>query len=61
MDKAEVRFGEWFEKGFNLYKENLGTLVLASLIAPGNQCCDNRDTGRTHVGGYHSDYLEPFR
>lgn len=33
MDKAEVKFGEWFEKGFNLYKENLGTLVLASLIA----------------------------
>ena len=33
MDKAEVKFGEWFEKGFNLYKENLGTLILASLIA----------------------------
>jgi len=33
MDKAEVKFGEWFEKGFNLYKENLGILVLASLIA----------------------------
>jgi hypothetical protein len=33
MDKADVKFGEWFEKGFNLYKENLGVLVLASLIA----------------------------
>ena len=33
MDKAEVKIGEWFEKGFNLYKENLGTLILASLIA----------------------------
>jgi hypothetical protein len=33
MDKAEVKFGEWFEKGFNLYKENIGTLILASLIA----------------------------
>ena len=33
MEKAEVKFGEWFDKGFNLYKENLGTLILASLIA----------------------------
>ena len=33
MDKAEVKFGEWFEKGFNLYKENIVTLILASLIA----------------------------
>ena len=33
MDKAEVKFGEWFEMGFNLYKENIGTLILASLIA----------------------------
>ncbi len=33
MDQAEVKFGEWIEKGFNLYKENFGTLVLASLIA----------------------------
>ena len=33
MDKTEVKFGEWFEKGFNLYKNNFVTLVLASLIA----------------------------
>lgn len=31
--KTEVRFSEWFEKGFNLYKENIGLLILASLIA----------------------------
>jgi uncharacterized membrane protein len=33
MDKVDVKFGEWIEKGFNLYKENFGVLVLASLIA----------------------------
>lgn len=33
MEKVQVKFGEWFEKGFNLYKENLGTLILASLLA----------------------------
>ena len=33
MDKVEVKFGEWIEKGFNLYKENFGFLVLISLIA----------------------------
>lgn len=33
MDKVQVKFGEWIEKGFNLYKENFGVLVLASLIA----------------------------
>ncbi len=33
MDTVDVRFGEWIEKGFNLYKENFGILVLASLIA----------------------------
>ena len=33
MDKVEVKFGEWFGQGFNLYKENFGVLVLASLIA----------------------------
>ncbi|RLB36856.1 MAG: hypothetical protein DRH20_08905 [Deltaproteobacteria bacterium] len=31
--EVQVKFGEWFEKGFNLYKENLGLLILASLIA----------------------------
>ena len=33
MDKVQVKFGEWIERGFNLYKENFGLLVLASLIA----------------------------
>ncbi|MCF8128372.1 MAG: hypothetical protein K9N10_07635 [Deltaproteobacteria bacterium] len=33
MDKVDVKFGEWIEKGFNLYKENFGILVLASLVA----------------------------
>jgi len=34
MEEAvDVRFGEWIEKGFNLYKKNFATLVLASLIA----------------------------
>ena len=33
MDKVQVKFGEWIEKGFNLYKVNFGILVLASLIA----------------------------
>jgi len=33
MDKVDVKFGEWIEMGFNLYKENFGILVLASLIA----------------------------
>jgi uncharacterized protein involved in cysteine biosynthesis len=33
MDKVDVKFGEWIGKGFNLYKENFGILVLASLIA----------------------------
>jgi uncharacterized membrane protein len=33
MEDVEVKFGEWIEQGFNLYKENFGTLVLASLIA----------------------------
>ena len=33
MEDVEVKFGEWIEQGFNLYKENFATLVLASLIA----------------------------
>jgi len=33
MEIVEVKFGEWIEKGFQLYKENFATLVLASLIA----------------------------
>ncbi len=31
MDKVDVKFGEWIEKGFNLYKENFGILVPASV------------------------------
>jgi mannitol-specific phosphotransferase system IIBC component len=33
MEKVEVKFGEWIENGFNLYKNNFGILVLASLVA----------------------------
>ncbi len=33
MDKTEVKFGEWIERGFALYKQNLSTLILAGLIA----------------------------
>ena len=33
MDKVNVRFGEWIENGFNIYKADFGPLVLASLIA----------------------------
>ena len=33
MEKVQVKFGEWIEKGFNLYKENIGALILVSLLA----------------------------
>ena len=33
MQKVNIKFGEWIEEGFNLYKHNFGTLVLASVIA----------------------------
>lgn len=33
MEKIQVKFGEWIEKGFNLYKENIGVLILVSLLA----------------------------
>jgi uncharacterized membrane protein len=33
MDKVQVKFGEWMENGFNLYKNNFVILVLASLVA----------------------------
>ena len=32
MQKVQVKFVEWIEKGFNLYKENFATLVLASIF-----------------------------
>jgi len=33
MSNTEVKFGEWIERGFNLYKNNFGVVVLASLVA----------------------------
>jgi len=33
MSQVQVKFGEWLEKGFTLYKENFGLLVLATLVA----------------------------
>ena len=33
MEIVEVKFGEWIEKGFQLYKENFNILVSTSLIA----------------------------
>jgi uncharacterized membrane protein len=33
MQKTNVKIGEWIETGFNLYKNNFTTLVLAALIA----------------------------
>jgi len=33
MEKIDVKFGKWIEEGFNLYKNNFGTLVLASILA----------------------------
>ena len=32
MQKVQVNFGGWIEDGFNLYKENFKTLVLASIF-----------------------------
>jgi len=32
MQKVQVRFGEWIEEAFNLYRENFKTLVLASIL-----------------------------
>ena len=33
MQKIQVKFGDWIEAGFVLYKNNFGTLVLASIFA----------------------------
>lgn len=33
MQKVQVKFGSWIERGFNLYKVNFTTLVLASVFA----------------------------
>ena len=32
MQKVQVKFGDWIEAGFNLYKSNFGILVLASVF-----------------------------
>ncbi|MBW2091245.1 MAG: hypothetical protein JRI34_03860 [Deltaproteobacteria bacterium] len=32
MDGVQVKFGEWIERGFSLYKENFGLLVLTALV-----------------------------
>ena len=32
MQRVAVKFGEWIENGFNLYRENFRTLVLASIF-----------------------------
>lgn len=32
MNKIQVKFGDWIEGGFKLYKDNFGTLVLASIF-----------------------------
>jgi uncharacterized membrane protein len=31
--KLEVKFGDWIQAGFNLWKDNLGVLIVATLIA----------------------------
>ena len=33
MQKVDVKISAWIEEGFNLYKNNFGTLVLAAIIA----------------------------
>jgi hypothetical protein len=30
---TEVKFGDWLGKGFDLYKQNMGVLILAQLVA----------------------------
>ena len=32
MSKTDVKFGEWIQKGFDLYKQNIGTLILVALL-----------------------------
>jgi uncharacterized membrane protein len=33
MDTKQIKFGEWIEKGLQIYKENIGVLILSSLVA----------------------------
>ena len=32
MEKVDVKFGDWLEQGFALYKENLGLLIVPTLL-----------------------------
>lgn len=32
MEKVDVKFGEWLERGFTLYKEQIGVLILPSIL-----------------------------
>ena len=32
MNRVQVKFGDWIEGGFNLYKANFGTLVLSAIF-----------------------------
>ena len=33
MSTVEVKFGEWIQKGFDLFKANMGLLIVAALLA----------------------------
>lgn len=33
MDKVDVKFGEWIQRGLDLYKANAATLILVNLLA----------------------------
>jgi len=33
MSKVDVKFSEWIQQGFNLFKENMVTLILVNLLA----------------------------
>ncbi len=33
MEQVEVKFGNWIQTGFDLYKQNIGALILPSALA----------------------------
>jgi uncharacterized membrane protein len=33
MQQVEVKFGDWIQRGFDLYKDNIGILIVVGLIA----------------------------
>lgn len=33
MNTIDVKFGDWIQKGFDLYKDNIGLLIVVNLIA----------------------------